>query len=77
VTQPGPPPPNWTPPPGWTPPPAPDNSSRTLKLSGAALIWVIIGVTVLCLGVPALCCGASLIGGAANRRDRPAYTTTP
>jgi hypothetical protein len=70
MTMPGPTPPNWTP-----PQPARDNSSRALKLSGAALIWTIIGVIALCLAGPFLCCSAGIIGGAG--RDRPTITPAP
>lgn len=56
----------YQPPPGqWHPPhqPEPDSSSRALKLSGAALIWVIIGVITFCVGGPILCCFGGLAGG--------------
>jgi hypothetical protein len=63
----GPTPPNWQPPP-------PDRSSRALKLSGAALIWVIIGVIALCVGGPILCCMGGMIGGFSGH---PAVTSGP
>jgi hypothetical protein len=44
------------------PPGAPDNSRKLLNLSGAALIWVIIGVMFVCIGGPIVLCTVCGLG---------------
>lgn len=61
----------------WQPPPPVDASSRTLKLSGAALIWVIIGVMVFCLVGPIASCFLCGFGGLLSGSSHSVPTPTP